>query len=96
MPHYLYILRCSDGRLYTGNTHDPDRRLQEHQTGADKSAFTFPRRPVERVFLEAFESENDALEAEWKIKKWTRAKKEALIAGDWALVSQLARKSFSR
>ena len=91
--HYLYILKCSDGSLYIGTTHDPDRRLHEHQTGADPKAFTASRRPVERIHVEPFESENDALAAERKIKKWSRAKKLAYIAGDWQQVSLLAKKT---
>ena len=73
-------------------THDPDRRLHEHQTGADPKAFTASRRPVERIHVEPFESENDALAAERKIKKWSRAKKLAYIDGDWQQVSHLAKK----
>jgi len=92
--HYLYILRCSDNALYVGTSHDPDRRLHEHQSGADPRAFTYSRRPVERIHAEAFESENDALAAERKLKKWSRAKKLAYIGGDWVEVSRLAKKKF--
>ena len=93
--HFLYILKCSDGSLYTGTTHDPDRRLHEHQSGADRKSYTYPRRPVERIHVEPFSSENDALAAERKIKKWSRAKKLAYVAGDWAEVSKLAKKQFN-
>jgi putative endonuclease len=94
--HYLYILQCRDNSLYTGTSHDPDRRLQEHQSGADPDAYTFNRLPVRRIYLEAFESENDALAAVRKIKKWSRAKKLAYVAGDWEAVSRLAKKDFEK
>jgi predicted GIY-YIG superfamily endonuclease len=53
--------------------------------------YTAKRRPVELVWTEMFASRDDAFFAERKLKGWSRAKKEALIVADWALISQLAR-----
>ncbi|MFM5914936.1 MAG: GIY-YIG nuclease family protein [Chakrabartia godavariana] len=90
MAFWVYILRCSDGRYYTGQTDDLDRRIAEHQSGGF-SDFTSRRRPVSLMWQENFQTRDEALAAEARIKPWSRAKKEALIAGDWAGVSFYAR-----
>ena len=90
MAFWAYMLRCVDGRYYTGHTDDLDRRIGQHQTGG-YCAFTLRRRPVELVWSENFPSRIEALEAERIVGGWSRAKKEALIAGDWSMVSYMAR-----
>ena len=90
MAFYAYLLRCSDGSYYAGHTDDIDYRLAQHQQGT-LGGYTAKRRPVELVWTDMFPSRDDAFAAERRIKGWSRAKKEALIAGDWALISQLAR-----
>jgi putative endonuclease len=94
MPCYLYILRCVDGRYYTGTyrVEDIATRVSEHNTGHYPDAWTAARRPVELVFAEAFESITDAIAAERRIKGWSRAKKEAVIAGKWEQLPWLARR----
>jgi putative endonuclease len=87
---HCYILRCSDGTYYVGHTDNLDLRLGQHQTGCF-TGYTFKRRPVELVWNETFQSRDDAKTAERQVKGWSRAKKEALIVGDWQLVSKLAR-----
>jgi predicted GIY-YIG superfamily endonuclease len=89
MAFSVYILQCSDGRFYTGHTDDLERRVAEHQTGG-YCDFTAGRRPVRLVFQESFQTRIEALEAEQRIKPWSRAKKQALIRGDWAAVSHFA------
>ncbi len=76
----MYILRCADGSLYIGETPDVDARLRKHQEGG--SRHTASRRPVALVYSEAFENRVLALGRERQLKRWSRAKKEALIAGD--------------
>ena len=91
MNAYVYILLCRDGRYYVGSTRASlDRRVAEHNTGA-YCGWTRSRRPVELVFHQAFERIVDAVGAERQIKGWSRAKKEALIAGDFDLLVQLSR-----
>ena len=92
MPYFVYILRCSDGSLYTGRSPDPDRRLSEHNLGTGGD-YTSRRWPVVLVWSTPFETEQDAYVAERWIKGWTRAKKEALIAGDFDLLHELAKSS---
>ena len=93
MALYVYILRCSDGKLYAGITNDPDRRLTEHQTGTFPDAFTRSRRPVEMVFCLHFPdgTHKEAMRFERQLKGWRREKKEAIIAGRWKDLPELAR-----
>ncbi len=75
---YLYIVRCSDGSLYTGVTKDLERRIVAHNEGKG-AKYTFSRRPVELVYSEEHQGITEALRREIQIKKLKRAKKEALI-----------------
>ena len=90
MAFWVYILQCDDGRFYTGHTDDLDRRVAEHQAGGF-CGFTSRRRPVRLMWFENFQTRIEALEAERRIKPWSRAKKDALIRGDWASLSHFAR-----
>jgi predicted GIY-YIG superfamily endonuclease len=89
MAFHAYILRCSDGSYYAGHTDDIEIRFAQHQAGA-LGGYTSKRLPVVLVWSDIFTTRDDAFAAERKIKGWSRAKKEALIAGDWDLISQLA------
>ena len=89
MAFYAYLLRCNDGTYYAGHTDDLDQRMAHHQSGA-LGGYTARRRPVTLVWHETFQTRDDAFAVERKLKGWSRAKKEALIAGDWPLVQSLA------
>ncbi len=89
MSFWTYILRCADGQYHTGHTDDIDRRIAEHMSGAVQG-YTHAKRPLEFMWADEFPSRAEALEAELKIKSWSRAKKEALIAGDWAKLKRFA------
>ena len=91
---YLYILRCSDGSYYVGSTRNLDARLHQHRAG-DGSEYTRRRRPVELVYAHAFARVSAAFAAEKRVQGWSRAKREALIRGDWDLISTLGRKDFT-
>ncbi len=75
---FVYILRCSDGSLYTGITNDLSRRCEQHNNGT-ASRYTRSRLPVELVYQEAQDSRSRALKRELAIKAMTRKAKEALI-----------------
>ncbi|NML93590.1 GIY-YIG nuclease family protein [Novosphingobium olei] len=90
MAFWTYILRCADGKYYTGHTEDLERRMAEHAQGGF-CAFTTPGRPVTLVWSEAFPTRYEALSCEVRVGKWSRAKKEALIAADWARISHFAK-----
>jgi putative endonuclease len=89
--YYVYILLCSDKSYYTGVTNDLDRRVIEHETGESTTSYTFKRRPLKLVFCELFSDVNQAIAFEKQVKGWRRAKKEALINGDWDSLPELAR-----
>ncbi|WP_088366906.1 GIY-YIG nuclease family protein [Sphingomonas dokdonensis] len=89
MPFWTYLLRCSDGSFYAGHTDALEQRIGQHQIGRG-SDYTARRQPVALAWCQDFPSRLEALDAEKRIKGWSRAKKEALIAGDWERVSQLA------
>jgi putative endonuclease len=97
MGCYVYMLRCADGSFYIGSAtgDDLNRRIDEHQTGA-RPGYTSTRRPVTLVWSEHFERITDAIAAERQIKGWGRAKKEALIRGDWDRVRLLAKRRGGR
>ena len=88
---WVYILHCADGSYYTGHTDDLDMRMAQHHAGEIKSCYTFSRRPLQFVFSQEFPSREEALVCEQKIKGWSRKKKKAMMQGDWAEVSRLAR-----
>lgn len=89
---WIYILRCSDGKYYTGTYRgkEIETRVSEHNLGLYPKAYTFKRRPVELLWAETYQYADDAIVMERRIKGWTRAKKEALIRGDWDGLQDLA------
>lgn len=88
--YYFYILRCSDNSLYSGVTNDPERREEEHNESKLKaSKYTRSRRPVKLVYTEKFQTLPEAMKREREIKKWTRAKKKALIKGNLKFLKKL-------
>ena len=78
MAYFVYILRCSDGTLYTGYTDDVLRRFQVHQSGRG-AKYTRSRLPVELVYSEELPDKSAALRREAAIKKMPRAQKLALF-----------------
>ena len=85
---YVYILRCADDSLYIGETPDVSSRVMKHNEGGG-SAYTAKRRPVHLAYFEVHENRDAALTREQQLKGWTRAKKEALIAGNVTLLTRL-------
>jgi putative endonuclease len=92
---YVYILQCSDGTFYTGVTSNLTQRLFQHEIGFYTDCYTFKRRPIHMVFYCEFTDINMAIEKEKQIKKWSRAKKTALINGDYDSLPNLAKKRFT-
>jgi putative endonuclease len=85
---FVYIVRCADGTQYTGLARDPEARLRVHNTGKG-AKYTRSRRPVTLVYIERCDSLSNALKRERQLKPWSRAKKEALIAGDLERLKRL-------
>jgi len=95
MDFYVYILKCRDGSYYTGHTDDLEKRVATHQLG-EIPGHTQTRRPVTLVYADTFQTREQALTAELQIKRWSRRKKEALIAGNWDALKAAAKKDFSK
>ena len=90
MPFWAYILHCRGGVFYTGHTDDLEHRVAQHESGAI-AGFTSQYLPVKLVWSQEFLTRQEAFEAELRIKGWSRAKKLALIRGDWEAVSRHAK-----
>lgn len=80
MAHYVYILSCGDGTLYTGWTTDLEKRVKVHNQGKG-AKYTRSRLPVKLLYSEEYSEKGEALRREAAIKKLTRRQKEKLIAG---------------
>jgi putative endonuclease len=91
---WVYILRCNDCSYYIGLTrqYGPETRLSEHATALSPSTFTAKRLPVTLVYAEHFDMIVDAIAAERWMKGWPRAKKEAVIKGEWDALPGLSKR----
>ncbi len=88
-----YILRCADGSYYTGITRrSVEERVSEHAQCLINGCYTESRLPVELLFSEYYERVDEAVAAERRIKGWSRAKKEAMMRGDFVALSALAKR----
>lgn len=76
--NYTYIVKCSDGTLYTGWTNNIDKRMKAHNQGKG-AKYTKARRPVMLVYYEVFETKEEAMKREYVIKRLSHKEKEELI-----------------
>jgi len=89
---HVYMLRCADGSYYVGSARlGLERRLSEHNNGT-YAGYTSKRLPVELVWSQQFLDITDAIAVERQIKGWSRAKKDALIVGDYGTIQSLAKR----
>lgn len=79
--NYTYIVKCSDGSLYTGWTNDLEKRVTAHNEGKG-AKYTKSRRPVELVYYEKFQTKKEAMHREWEIKQMSRVQKQKLVRPD--------------
>ena len=77
--NYTYLLECSDGTLYTGWTNHLEKRVEDHNSGRG-AKYTKSRRPVELVYYEQFETKEEAMSREVKVKQLSRKQKYELVA----------------
>jgi len=94
MP-WVYMLRCGDGSYYVGSTRTLEHRIWQHNEGLG-AEYTRRRRPVELVWSAEYPNVGEAFFWEKRIQGWSRAKREALIRGDYAALPGLAKKDFGR
>lgn len=78
MNNYMYILKCGDNSLYTGWTNDLAKRIKAHNSGRG-AKYTKSRRPVRLCYWETFETKQEAMSREARVKRLTRAEKMELI-----------------
>ena len=78
MSCFTYIVRCSDGTLYTGGTNDLEKRIACHNQKKG-AKYTKSRTPVTLVYSEQFETKEEAMRREYRIKQYSRKEKELLI-----------------
>jgi len=90
MSFWAYMLHCRSGYFYTGHTDDLETRVAQHEAGL-LPGFASDHAPIRLVWSQEFATRYEALAAERQIKGWSRAKKPALIQGDWLRISELAR-----
>ena len=93
MAAWTYILKCADDSYYTGCTTDLLKRFGQHLDGTF-GGYTSTRRPLEMVWAGEFPDVIAAVAYEQRLKRWSRAKKEALIRGDWDALPRLAARGF--
>lgn len=79
--NYTYIVKCSDGSLYTGWTNDLEKRIKAHNDGKG-AKYTKSRRPVVLAYYEEFYTKEEAMRREWEIKQMTREQKMKMIRED--------------
>lgn len=89
MTAYTYILQCANGKYYVGSTTNLEARLNEHQAGLG-GKYTSTHLPVKLVYFEEYSSIHLAFSRERQLHGWSRAKKEALIRGDYEALRPLA------
>jgi len=87
---FVYILRTSSNTLYIGQTNNLKRRLEEHRNNKSKSAkYIRYFSSFDLVFKERYSTRKEAMQREIQLKKWSRKKKEAIIAGNLELLKKL-------
>ena len=92
---WMYILECADGSFYVGSTRNLDQRMMQHQSGRG-SRYTSGRLPVKLVYGEEYDRVADAYSREKQVQNWSRAKREALINGEYEKLPPLAKKKFQK
>jgi putative endonuclease len=90
MPAWFYILRLESGNLYIGSTTDLGKRYEDHCRGrACRTTGVDP--PSALIYSEEYETFSEARKREAQVKRWSRAKKEALASGDLTALRKLAK-----
>jgi len=87
---FTYVLFCADGSFYVGHTDNLEERILKHNR-SQGAKWTACRLPVKLIYTECFQTIEESIRREIQIKKWSRAKKEALAAGDTEKLKTLAK-----
>ena len=88
---YVYIIHCADDSYYTEVTNNLKLRYKDHEEGRNPTSYTYSRRPFKCLYWEDYGAPMDAIRREKQIKRWSRAKKKALIEGNLEKLRRLAK-----
>ncbi|MDD0851814.1 GIY-YIG nuclease family protein [Halobacteriovorax sp. GB3] len=83
---YIYMIRTTKNKLYTGITTDVLRRFNEHKSGKKGARFFRSNTPKEIVYVEESENRSSASKREYEIKTFTKSQKERLVKSELNLV----------
>ncbi|MFZ5859074.1 MAG: GIY-YIG nuclease family protein [Chloroflexota bacterium] len=92
---WMYILECADGSYYVGSTKNLEQRLSQHQSGKG-AKYTSGRLPIKLVYSEEYSRVSEAYAREKQVQNWSRAKRKALIDGQYESLPELAKKKFKK
>ncbi len=79
-PYFMYVLLTQNYTLYCGYTDDVEKRFQKHLSG-EGAKYTKAHKPVSVIFKKQYSTKSEAMKAEYKFKKLSKDKKEAVING---------------
>jgi len=92
--YYVYIIKCSGNRLYTGYTSDPEKRFNQHKTGKGGAKFTSGFKPLSIAALWEIEgTKGEAMKVEALIKTLKSEIKKKIIS-EPCLLSELVFERF--
>lgn len=77
--HFMYVIECADGSLYTGYSPDVQARFAAHQAGTG-AKYTRGRGPLNLLAVAEFATKHDAMSAEYRFKHLSRDRKDELLA----------------
>lgn len=86
--YFIYILKNNQGEIYIGQTSNVEARVKRHNSN-DGALFTKNKPEFRLVYQESHSTLKSAMNRELQIKKWSRAKKEALLVGDFTRLKKL-------
>ena len=76
---YMYVVECRDGSYYTGYTTDVKKRVAVHNSGKG-AKYTRARLPVKLIYVQGFDSKEEAMSAEVLLKRKKRVQKERFLS----------------
>lgn len=76
--NWAYLVRCKDNSLYAGWTNDLEKRVQAHNNGTG-AKYTRAHGPVTLVWEQGYETKQEAMKQEAKIKRLKKQEKENLV-----------------
>ncbi len=88
--HNLYILDCDNVYYYIGIAKDVKKRLAQHINGESRITKRFSS--IRIVYIEKFDSKEEAAKREKQIKGWSKTKKESLVKGNISQLKKLSKR----